>query len=446
MAYRNTKRNSKNISKSNMNEDDVKRQVEDQVEKNEMNEMNENIEDNIEIQEDIESSTTQKYDTFEKWDDENVNIKRKLLRGIYSYGFEIPSSIQKKSIMSVIQGRDIIAQAQSGTGKTGAFTISSLQKVDETLNAPQILILAPTHELSTQIYRVCSSIGQYMKLKYHLLIGGTPVEQDKEVLMDEEKTPHIIVGCPGRVHDMLRRGWLSPDDLKMIVLDEADEMLSHCFKEQVHKIFKYLPPRIQVALFSATIPEEVHALTKKFMSKPVKILVKSEMLTLDGLLQYYISLDDDLQKYATLKDIFKSVSMSQTILYCNSVKRVKDLREAMEQDGFPVICIHSSMVDGERKEAIQEFKQGKYRVLISSDVTARGIDIQQVGVVINFDIPKSVHTYLHRIGRSARWGRKGVAINFVTKRDTYKIKEIEQWYNTQIEELPDDYASKMRCV
>jgi translation initiation factor 4A len=379
---------------------------------------------------------------FESWDELDINPK--LLRGIYAYGFEEPSPIQKKSIIPIIQGRDIMGQAQSGTGKTGAFSIGTLQQIDEKLNEIQAVIITPTHELARQNLDVCSAIASFTKIRIHLLIGGSSIEQDKERLQSSSQKSHLVVGCPGRIHDMMRRGWFDTKFVKLIVLDEADEMLSSCFQEQVHSIFQYLNSDFQVGLFSATIPEEVKTLSEKFMRNPVNIFVKTDMLTLEGLKQYYIALDDDQQKYITLKDLFESLNISQTIIYCNSIKRVQDLTDAMRQDNFPVICIHSSMKHNERKEAITKFKSGEYRVLISSDVTSRGIDIQQVSVVINFDLCKNKHTYLHRIGRSARWGRKGVAINFITKRDMARMKEIEQWYHTEIEELPSDFTKHIR--
>jgi len=380
---------------------------------------------------------------FESWEDENLSLKRNLLRGIYSYGFEEPSPIQKQSIIPVLSGRDIIAQAQSGTGKTGAFSVSSIQVVDETKDETQVLILSPTRELATQTYNVVKALSSFTKVNVQLLIGGTSTNNDRSTL--NSSVPHIAIGCPGRVHDMMRRNHLDAKGLKLFILDEADEMLSSGFKDQVYNIFQYLNNDVQVGLFSATMPNDVQSLTEKFMRNPEKILVKSEMLTLEGISQYYIALEDDHVKYETLKDIFQTVSMSQCIIYCNSVKRVQNLTDAMAQDGFPVICIHSAMEDAERRAAFATFKSGEKRVLISSDVTARGIDIQQVSVVINFDIPKNVHTYLHRIGRGGRWGRKGLAINFITRRDIGKMKEIETWYHTNIDELPEDYSKKLRC-
>jgi superfamily II DNA/RNA helicase len=399
--------------------------------------MSENINKTEDIE--VEKNNENKYEvkTIENWED--LNCKLELLRGIYAYGFEKPSPIQKKAICPMFDGKDIIAQAQSGTGKTACFSIGTLQHIDTSCNKTQAMILSPTRELSLQTYKVVKAIGnQFKNLTIQLLVGGTSTDTDIENL--RSNPPHIIIGCPGRVHDMLRRKKLLPEDLTLIVLDEADEMLSQGFKEQVYNIFQYLPNNVQVALFSATMPNEVDSLTSKFMRNPVKVLVKAELLTLEGIQQYYVALESDEQKYDTLKDLYGTISLSQSIIYCNSTKRVQDLYDAMIQDNFPVCQIHSQMEKDERLQSFNDFLNGTSRVLISSNVTARGIDIQQVSTVINFDVPKCVHTYLHRIGRSGRWGRKGMGINFVTRRDTRKLREIEQHYSTQINELPANFA------
>ena len=383
------------------------------------------------------------YNIIEKktWDEfDELQQKTTLLRGIYAYGFENPSPIQSKAIKPLMDGKDIIAQAQSGTGKTGCFTIGTLFRINPEMLNVQAMIMAPTRELARQILSVISGISSMMTgVKCHLLVGGSSTEEDREFLQREK--PQIVIGCPGRIHDMIRRKYMDVSRMKLIVLDEADEMLSHGFKDQVYNIFQFLPSDVQVGLFSATMPPELHQLTEKFMRNPVKILVKSEMLTLEGIAQYYVALDDDNMKFTTLKDLYGQISMSQCIIYCNNVKKVADLQEAMEADGYPACCIHSGMDKEARVQSYKDFKSGKYRVLISSNVTARGIDIQQVSTVINFDVPIDVHTYLHRIGRSGRWGRKGVGINFVTMRDFRKIKEIEGYYNTQIKELPTSFAA-----
>ena len=389
------------------------------------------------------SSNIPKRYKIDQWDDENLDLKQALLRGIYAFGFEKPSAIQKQALypMTVRPANDIIAQAQSGTGKTGAFVTGILQIIDEKIPATQALILAPTHELASQTKQVMDDIGRFLKVKTQLLVGGTSVENDKKQLLDN--TPHVVIGTPGRVHDMFRRKYLASNTLKVLVIDEADEMLSSGFKEQMYKIFQYMPNEIQIGLFSATMPDDLQELTQKFMRNPIKILVKAEQLTLQGIAQYFINLDDDVQKYECLKDLFQSLTISQAIIYCNSTRRVDDLQEAMEADGFPVKKIHGKMPDTERKATHKEFKSGGCRVLITSDLFARGIDVQQVSIVINFDIPRNEHTYLHRIGRSGRWGRKGIAINFQTKHDATRLKKFEDYYQTQIAEMPSDYTKHL---
>ena len=385
----------------------------------------------------------------EEWDDEQLNLKDKLLRGIYAFGFEHPSPIQKRGLYPMIYSstsgkhRDLIAQAQSGTGKTGCFAIGALQMVDVAKNHTQTLILSPTHELANQIKGVVEGLGRFMTgLRVQLLVGGTSVDADRERL--DSTPPHIVVGTPGRVHDMMRRKYLKPQGMTLVVLDEADEMLSAGFKDQIYKIFQYMPNDIQICLFSATMPPLLDNLTDKFMRDPVKILVKAEQLTLQGIAQYFVRLGNDEHKYATLRDLFGNLSISQAIIYCNSTRRVDDLHEAMLSDDFPVKKIHGKMDEAERKEVNADFRSGGCRVLITSDLFARGIDVQQVSIVVNFDVPKSEHTYLHRIGRSGRWGRKGVSINFVTKQDGARLKRFEEFYNTQITEMPEDYSSHLK--
>jgi len=376
---------------------------------------------------------------------EDLDLGEDILRGIYSYGFEKPSPIQKKAIKPISLGRDIVAQAQSGTGKTATFSIGALSRIDPEKNFTQVLILSPTRELASQTSMVISSLGSAIfnskkeNLRVQTVFGGSSYEEKSS--FSNKNTPQIIVGCPGRVYDMMRRDRISAKTIKLVILDEADEMLSSGFKEQVYNIFQYFNNDIQIALFSATLPESISPIIDKMMRDPIRISVKAEMLTLDGIRQFYIAVDDDRQKYATLKDLFSFAHLTSSIIYCNSVKRVSDLYEAMREDEFPVSCIHSGMDKTARDTAFHDFKTGVSRVLISSNVTARGIDVQQVALVINFDLPKCKHTYLHRIGRSGRWGRKGIGINLITRRDYGIMKDIESHYNTQIKEVPADLGT-----
>ena len=396
-----------------------------------MNEfLNKNNNDNDNIEENDNTYS------FENWEDLDVNMQ--LLRGINAFGFAFPSPIQKKGIKPILEGKDVIAQAQSGTGKTGAFSIGSIGIIQDS-NDGQVLIISPTRELSKQTFKVVGGISSLMKnIKSQLLIGGTDTQYDIEQYNTNK--PQILIGCPGRVQELLRRNVINGKNVRLIVLDEADEMLSGGFKEQIYNIFQYLKNDVQVALFSATLPDELKSITEKFMRNPVEIYVKRDKLTLEGITQYHINVEDDYSKYTTLKDLFARISASQCIIYANSIKRVNDLYEAMMADGFPVCCIHSGMEKTERNEAYDNFIEGRYKVLISTNITELVIDIQQVSTVINFDIPKDTHTYIHRIGRSGRWGRKGMGINFVTRRDYRKLKEIENYYQTYIPALPANFT------
>jgi len=368
------------------------------------------------------------------WD--QLNFKDNLLRGIYAYGFENPSHIQSEAIPHIISGRDVIAQAQSGCGKTATFSIGMLENIDTSSSTTQGIVIAPTHELVRQITSVITSLGLFMDgLTVKTLVGKTSIQQDAADI--KAKPPHIIVGCAGRIYDMIKRRYLETNSVKLFVLDEADEMLSQGFKEQVYNIFQYFNPNIQVVLCSATLPDEILTLSQKFMRDPVKITMKKEELNLACIQQYFIALYNDRAKFDTLKNLFSIISVDQCIIYCNSVKRVNDLYDAMVNDGFSVCAIHSNMEKSERDKMFASFRTGGFRVMISSNLTARGIDIQQVSTVINFDIPNCVHNYLHRVGRSGRWGRKGRAINFITPFDIPQMKHIEKYYGITINEFAE---------
>lgn len=373
---------------------------------------------------------------------ESLNLNENLSRGIYRFGFEKPTPIQQLAILPIIQGRDIVAQAQSGTGKTGSFTIGALQRIDLESRTTQVLIIAPTFELVKQISGVVSSLGNAMEgLVIKTLVGGTSVSDDARDL--NTNCPHVVIGTAGRVYDMIRRRNLLTNSIKLFILDEADEMLSKGFKEQIYDIFKFFNDDVQVALFSATLPEDILTLTSKFMRDPLNITLKPEELTLVCIQQFYITMPDDQAKYEALKDLFSFLQLSQCIIYVNTVKRVEDLYNAMIADGFPVCCIHSAMDKPQRDASLTKFRNGAFRVLVSSGVTARGIDVQQVSTVINFDMNRNIETYLHAIGRSGRFGRKGMAINFITKYDLDFMRRLEEHYKITIRELPADFASLM---
>mmetsp|Transcript_3719 Transcript_3719/g.6111 ORF Transcript_3719/g.6111 Transcript_3719/m.6111 type:complete len:417 (-) Transcript_3719:485-1735(-) len=381
---------------------------------------------------DVGSDWDEAIESFDK-----MGLPEELLRGIYSYGFEKPSAIQQRAIKPVMMGRDLIAQAQSGTGKTGTFAIGTLAAIDPNLRQCQSLILAPNRELAKQIKDVVAALSEYMGIKVHACIGGTAVRESIRTL---QGGVHVVIGTPGRVDDMINRRVLRLDHLRQFFLDEADEMLSVGFKDQIYNIFKYLPESVQVCLFSATMPLDVLEVTEQFMRDPVRILVKKDELTLEGIKQFYIAVEREEWKLDTLCDLYGTLTIAQAIIYCNVRRKVDWLQEQMEMRDFTVSCLHGDMDQKERDLIMKEFRSGSSRVLITTDLLARGIDVQQVSLVMNFDLPTNRENYIHRIGRSGRFGRKGVAINFVTDGDVRYLRDIEGFYQTEIKEMPMDIA------
>jgi len=392
------------------------------------------------IVEDYENAKN-RYDDREVKDFDDMNLKEDLLKGIYSYGFEKPSKIQQRAILPITTSNppaDVIGQAQSGTGKTATFTISMLQRIDTTKPELQALVMAPTRELAQQIHKVVLALGEYLKVKVHACVGGTRVVDDVAILKEGVQ---VIVGTPGRVFHMISENFLDASTIKMLVIDEADEMLSRGFKDQIYAIFKLLPEELQVCLFSATMPPEVLEITDKFMRNSIRILVKKEELTLEGIRQFFIAVQKEDWKLDTLCDLYKTLVITQCVIFCNARKKVEWLAEEMNKKNFTVSCMHGEMDSDQRELIMKEFKSGSSRVLISTDLLARGIDVHHVSLVINYDLPRYKENYLHRIGRSGRYGRKGVGINFVTRDDVRSLRELEKFYNTQIEEMPEDVAN-----
>lgn len=371
-------------------------------------------------------------DVYESFED--MKLDDNLLRGVFSMGYERPSYIQSRAIVPFIEGNDIIAQAQSGTGKTATFSIAMMQRLNEDNLTTQAIVLSHTRELALQIKNVIESMSQYINITLNLSVGGTPLRTNMDEL---RRRPHVVIGTPGRVLDMLNKSVIDKSTIKMLILDEADELLSNIFLNQIYDIFKLLPNDIQVGLFSATMTSDFFKLSNKFMRDPIKILVKKDELTLEGIRQYYIDLEKNDYKYETLCDLYTVISVSQSIIYCNSRRIVEILGRRLTDDDFSVAVIHGDMAQSERTKIMDEFRNGVSRVLISTDLLSRGIDIQQVSTVINYDVPQSVDNYIHRIGRSGRFGRKGTAINFVTEYDKNKIAELEAYYCTQIDPMPE---------
>lgn len=368
---------------------------------------------------------------------DDMDLEEKLLRGIYAFGFEAPSKVQARAIVPSLSGKDIIVQAQSGTGKTGTFSISILQRLTLATVSCQALLLSPTRELALQTYTTICSLGLNMSVACVLLVGGTNVHDDIRAI---QNGVHVAVGTPGRVLDLLIRGKLPAHALRQFVLDEADEMLSLGFKDQVQEIFSLLPAEIQIMLYSATMDADVLDLTRKFMRDPVKILLTQEQVPLDGIKQFYILLEKDEWKFETLCDLYDTLTVSQSIIFCKSRRQVDWLAAQMAANDFTVSAIHAEMPPTARKEVIAQFRAGVSRVLLTTDLCARGLDVQQVSLVINYDVPGNRENYIHRIGRCGRHGRKGVALNFVTPQDERQMKEITSHYKLDVKEMPANIA------
>ena len=366
------------------------------------------------------------------FEDEKLGLKDEILKGVYAYGFEKPSPIQRIAIKPIIDGEDIVIQSHSGTGKTATFIIGMLQRIDPDLYEPQCIIVSNTRELADQTFKVFGHLSKFTKIKCNLCIGGDLQNRySSENIKDQ-----VIIGTPGRISDLLNKDMISSVNIKVIIIDEADDVLSIGFRKQVKRIFQKIPKETQVVLVSATIPTEMSELFEHLFKPDYKsILVKDDELTLDGIVQYYIDIHEQ-HKLDALMDIYKYVSIGQAIVYCGRKSKADDLKNILCERNFAASTLHGDMVQKEREEIMSEFRSGKTRILITTDILSRGIDVQQVSLVINYDMPKYPQTYIHRIGRSGRFGRKGSAINFVTKKERNILTFIQKMYNTEIIELP----------
>jgi translation initiation factor 4A len=378
--------------------------------------------------------TVKVYDTFDE-----MGLNDTLIRGIYNYGFELPSKIQQLAIVPMSQQNDILAQSQSGTGKTGAFTIGALSTVDSSLKAPQVLVICPTRELSQQTERVAQAIGSYMNLKVLSATGGNQIRADVTSLKNGAQ---FIVGTPGRIFDLICRGELSVEHIRYVILDEADQMLEDLFADQIRSILNSkFPSTTRLALFSATMPKNVLEIAENYLSNPVRILLPPDEVTLEGIKQYYVQLDREDWKLPVLLDLYQQITVNQALIYVNKRQKAEWLAKQLSSHGFTLEFIHGEMEVAERKKRMEDFRSGMTRVLISTDLLARGIDVQQVSLVINYEMPIQRENYIHRIGRSGRYGKKGSAINLICGDEINAVKEIETHYSTVIMELPEDLSS-----
>jgi len=376
---------------------------------------------------------------YEKFDDEDLNLDDETLNAVYGYGYEKLSPIQRIALKPIIDGNDVLLQSHAGSGKTATFIIGMLGCINEELEETQCIIMGNTRELATQIYDVFKCLSKYKKISSYLCIGGN---MDNKYTTDVKKD-QVIIGTPGRLADLLSKNIIDISGLKMLIIDEADDILSNSFRAQIKKIFSYVQKSTQVILSSATIPEEMVGLVKCILREDyVSIRVKDDELKLDGIEQFYVYLNEE-DKVDTLIDLYSHLSIGQAIVYINKVSKADEVKSILESKNFSVDVLHGELLQKERKEIMNNFRLGNSRILLTTDVLSRGIDIQQISLVINFDMPKYSQTYIHRIGRSGRYGRNGVAINFITKFDKNIVSNIEKSYNTKIKQLNNDTISNL---
>lgn len=364
-----------------------------------------------------------------EWED--FSLKRDLLMGIFEAGYEKPSPIQEEAIPVALTGRDILARAKNGTGKTAAFVVPTLERINHRVNKIQCLILVPTRELAMQTSQVCKTLGKHLGVNVMVTTGGTTLRDDIVRLQD---AVHIVVGTPGRILDLAGKGVADLSECPMFIMDEADKLLSIEFTPVIEQLLQFHPKDRQVMLFSATFPLSVKDFSDKNMSMPYEINLMDE-LTLRGITQYYAFVEEK-SKVHCLNTLFSKLQINQSIIFCNSTNRVELLAKKITELGYSCFYSHAKMAQHARNRVFHDFRNGVCRNLVCSDLLTRGIDIQAVNVVINFDFPKNAETYLHRIGRSGRYGHLGLAINLINWEDRYNLYNIEKDLGTEIQPIP----------
>jgi ATP-dependent RNA helicase DDX6/DHH1 len=371
-------------------------------------------------------------------DFEELYLKRELLMGIYEAGFEKPSPIQEETIPVALSGRDVLARAKNGTGKTAAFVIPTLERINPKLDKIQALLLVPTRELALQTSQVCKTLGKHLGINVMVTTGGTGLRDD---IIRLNEPVHIVVGTPGRILDLAGKGVADLSEAKTFVMDEADKLLSPEFTVTIEQLLKFHPKDRQVMLFSATFPVVVKEFKDRHMNDPHEINLMDE-LTLRGITQYYAFVEEK-QKVHCLNTLFSRLQINQSIIFCNSTTRVELLAKKITELGYSCFYSHAKMLQQHRNRVFHDFRNGAMRNLVCSDLLTRGIDIQAVNVVINSDFPKNAETYLHRIGRSGRFGHLGLAINLINWEDRFNLYRIEQELGTEIQPIPGTIDKKL---
>jgi len=366
-------------------------------------------------------------------------LKPELLRAISDCGFEHPSEVQHECIPQAILGTDVICQAKSGMGKTAVFVLSVLQQLEPNPVGVRALVLCHTRELAFQICHEFDRFKTYLpNIKTAVMFGGIPLPTNKTTL--EKEKPQVVIGTPGRILQLVDEKILDLKQLKHFVLDECDKMLESLeMRRDVQRIFKMTPHDKQIMMFSATLSDEVRPICKKFMHNPLEIYINDgAKLTLHGLQQYYVSLEEK-EKNRKLVDLLDALEFNQLVIFVKSTARAEALNKLLKECNFPTDCIHSSLLQPDRIEKYRKFKDFQTRIMVATDLFGRGIDIERVNVVINYDMPDNPDTYLHRVARAGRFGTKGLAISFVaSKEDKDVLSQIQVRFVVQVPELPDE--------
>lgn len=386
--------------------------------------------------------------------EEYTNQILSLKRGIYSYGFSEPTAIQSVMIPQIIRGKDCLAQSQSGTGKTGAFVISALARVDENNKTPQVIILSPTHELAQQTYLVASTIAKKTNIKCSFTAGGTDRihnlqelgTKNREFENKKVQVAQMVIATPGRLIDIMKEEPELFSNVKLLIVDECDALLVGEFKKDMRFIIDVLDQQtkdMQICLFSATLDQNKVDIANKILQTPVMVLIMKEHTTLECITQRIVKLDNDDQKYDTLLELLKLMPVEQFLVYVNTISRAEEVAEKLTQENIDSVYLNGDQLKSKRAEILRDFKSGKVKCLITTDVLARGIDIPQLSFVLNYDMPPqhNIPCYIHRIGRSGRNGKKGLAINFISSQDEYNfINMIQLTFNCEIIELESDFS------
>jgi len=372
---------------------------------------------------------------------EDYFLKRELLMGIFEKGFERPSPVQERAIPIILQNRNVLARAKNGTGKTAAFIIPCLEKTDTSKKYIQVLMLVPTRELALQTSAVVRELGKHLNVECMVSTGGTSLKDD---IMRLFSPVHILVGTPGRILDLANKGVADLSQCKTVIMDEADKLLSPEFQPLLERLINFSAPNRQICLFSATFPVTVKSFKDKFIPNPYEINLMDD-LTLKGITQFYAFVQER-QKVHCLNTLFSKLDINQSVIFCNSVNRVELLAKRITELGYSCFYIHAKMQQAHRNRVFHEFRNGATRHLVSSDLFTRGIDVQSVNVVINFDFPKNSETYLHRIGRAGRFGHLGLAVNLITREDRFNLYRIEQELATEIRPIPATIDRELYCA